>query len=117
MAQTLLLDVGKWDLCVDAFRNIATASEPYSLAQDAASAIRTFASECWYDKSLGIPYWTQVLGFAPPLSLMKSYFVTAALTVPKVVSAQCFIASISDRKIRGQVQVIDIDGNISAASF
>jgi hypothetical protein len=42
---TLLLDVSSWDLCLDAAGNIAMASNPYSIAQDAASAIRTFAGD------------------------------------------------------------------------
>jgi hypothetical protein len=34
---------------LDAEGNIAVASEPYSLAQDAASAIKTFAGEVFWD--------------------------------------------------------------------
>lgn len=114
---TLLLDRTTWDLCLDSFGNIALASEPYALAQDAASAIRLFAGELWYDTTQGIPYFAQILGRTPPIALMKSQFVAAALTVPGVVSARCFINSISDRKVTGQIQVTDAAGVISVASF
>jgi hypothetical protein len=119
MAQsnTLLLDQTLWDLCVDAAGNIAVASEPYSLAQDAASAIRCFQGEVWYDTTQGIPYLTQILGFYPPLSLVKSYFQAAALTVPGVVSATVFITSLIGRELTGQVQITDSNGNVSAAGF
>lgn len=117
MAQTLLLDVLKWDLAADAAGNIAVASEPYSLAQDAASAIKTFSGQVYFDTSLGVPYFSQILGQSPPLSLIKASFVQAALTVPGVVTAQCFITSWVDRVISGQVQVTDAAGNISAAGF
>lgn len=117
MAQTLLLDVDSWDLTVDAAGNIAVASEPYSLAQDAASAIRLFIGELYYDTSQGIPYFKQILGQDPPVALMKAYFNEAALTVPGVVSSQCFITSWTDRGVRGQVQVTDANGNVSAANF
>ena len=40
---TLLLDTLRWDLCLDVHGNIAVASDPYSVAQDVASAIRTFS--------------------------------------------------------------------------
>lgn len=117
MAQTLLLDVLAWDLTVDAAGNIAVASDPYALAQDAASAIRLFQGELYFDTSQGIPYFSQILGKSPPISLLKNYFVQAALTVPGVASAKCFITSWTDRVVRGQVQITDSSGNVSAAGF
>lgn len=115
--RTLLLDTTTWDLVVDAAGNIAAAADPYALAQDAASAIRLFAGELWYDITKGVPYWAQILGVAPPLSLLKAKFIAAALTVPGVVSAQCFISSFTDREVRGQVQITDANGNTAAATF
>ncbi|RWG53345.1 MAG: hypothetical protein EOQ64_24280 [Mesorhizobium sp.] len=115
--KTLLLDTDTWDLVADASGNIAVADEPYALAQDAASAIRLFAGELYYDTTQGIPYFDQVLGKAPPVSLMKAYFNRAALTVPGVVSSQTFIQSWTDRTVTGQVQVTDAAGNTTAASF
>ncbi|HEY0120663.1 MAG TPA: hypothetical protein VGC14_02690 [Rhizobium sp.] len=117
MASTLLLDTDLWDLAVDTSGNIAVASEPYALAQDAASAIRTFEGEVFYDTTLGIPYFSQILGYAPPISLMKAYFNEAALTVDGVVTSKCFITSWDNRVVTGQVQITDEDGNVSAAGF
>ncbi len=114
---TLLLDVSAWDLVLDVDGNIATASAPYSLAQDAASAIRTFQGEVYYNTTLGIPYFSLILGRRPPVALMKVQFVAAALTVPGVASAVCYIASVTDRAVTGQVQITDTSGNISAATF
>jgi hypothetical protein len=115
--QTLLLDNQSWDLTVDTAGNIAVASDPYSQAQDAASAIRTFEAEVYFDTTLGIPYFQQVLGYAPPLSLLKAYFNSSALTVPGVTNAQSFIISWQDRTIRGQVQIKNDAGQVSAAGF
>ena len=56
MADTLLLDLTNWDLVLDVNGNIAIARPPYALAQDAASAVKTFQGECYYDTTLGIPY-------------------------------------------------------------
>jgi hypothetical protein len=117
MAQTLLLDTVLWDLAVDVSGNIAVASEPFSLAQDAASAIRTFSGEVFFDTTLGVPYFQQILGQAPPLSLIKSYFINAALTVPDVETAKCFFTSWKGRTLSGQVQITDKDGTTSAAGF
>lgn len=114
--KTLLLDISAWDLVLDALGNIAIASDPYAPAQDAASAIRLFQGELWYDTAPGVPYWATILGKAPSLALMKAEFVAAALTVPGVTAARCFIASLSNRVVSGQVQVTTAAGQ-SAAAF
>lgn len=107
-----------WDLTLDASGNIAKASNPYALAQDAASEIRTFIGECYYDTARGIPYFTRIFGqFPSPIELMKSQFVAAAMNVPDVVAAKVFISGVSNRQVTGQIQVTDINGIISAAGF
>lgn len=96
---TLLLDTLGWDLVLDTSGNIALATTPYAQAQDAASAIRLFQGELWYDTVPGVPYWASILGkFPPPVSLMKDQFNSAAKTVPGVVSATCFLTSAADIK-------------------
>lgn len=115
--KTLLLDTQTWDLCIDAHGNIAVASEPYAQAQDAASSLKTFAGEVFYDTGRGIPYYEQILGHLPPASLMRAKFVEAAMLVPGVVAARCFFTGFKDRRLSGQVQIATKDGIISAATF
>jgi hypothetical protein len=115
--QTLLLDPEAWDLVLDVNGDIAVASNPYSLAQDAASQIKLFYGELWYQDNIGVPYWQQILGYLPPISVMKNAFVQAAELVPEVVTAQCFISSTTGRIVTGQVQILDDSGNVIAASF
>lgn len=115
---TLLLDPVAWDLLLDASGNIALAQDPYSIAQDAASAIRLFLGELYYDTTKGVPYWASILGQSPPLALVKAKLVAAAMTVPEVVAAQVFITGVSaQRIITGQVQVTTVAGVIVAANF
>lgn len=104
---TLLLDTKLWDICLDSYGNLALATDPYSAAQDVASAVRTFLGECWYNTSIGIPYYQQVLGQSVPLSLIKNLIKNAALTVPGVSSPIVFITSFVDRSLKGQIQFID----------
>jgi hypothetical protein len=116
--RTLLLDTEVWDFVIDVAGNWAVARNPYALAQDAASAIRLFQGELWYNTVPGVPYWSQILGFAPPVALMKAKFVEAALTVPEVKSAQAFISKIEGRVVTGQVQTTDsTTGQTSAVNF
>lgn len=119
--QTLLLDTVAWDLVLDVNGNIAVASNPYSLAQDAASAIRTFSGEVYYDTTIGVPYLpnnnSAILGRNTPLSYLKAQFNAAALTVPEVASAATFISAFSGRVVTGQVQIKDNKGQTAAVNF
>ncbi|SAK96403.1 hypothetical protein AWB75_07010 [Caballeronia catudaia] len=87
--------------------SIACATDPYQVAQDVASAIRTFRGECFYDTTLGIPYWQAVLGQLPPASFIRSELVHAALTVPNVTSANVTQLVLSSRKCAGEIAVTD----------
>ena len=119
MASTLLLDRSAWDLVLDALGNIAVATEPYSLAQDAASAIKTFVGECYWDTTQGIDYLKLVFKGPPPsIGTLKRLFINAALTVTDVAAAQCFIQQASARQLIGQIQVTSKStGQVSATSF
>jgi hypothetical protein len=115
---TLLLDGSAWDLVLDSNGNIAVASEPYSLAQDAASAIKTFLGECYLDMTVGVPWLQQIFGKSPPVAIIKSALVDAAETVPDVATAQVFFTSLTARALSGQVQVVSASsGEPSAAAF
>lgn len=115
--KTLLLDQAAWDLVLDIKNNIAVAGAPYALAQDAASAIKLFSGELWYDTTKGVPYFTQILGKLPPVSLVKQYLADAALTVPDVTSVRVFLTAVSNRTLSGQVQVTNATGITTVASF
>lgn len=114
---TLLLDQSAWDLVLDAYGNIALAGAPYSIAQDVASAVRTFLGECWYDTTQGLPYWAQILGKYPPLSFVRQCVIIAALSVPNVVSATVSFTGFQKRVLTGQIQITDTDGVTSNVSF
>ncbi len=114
---TLLLDQTAWDLVLDSNGNWAVAGAPYSIAQDVASAVRTFLGECWYDQSLGLPYWQSILGQLPPMLFVKKQIEQAALSVPNVVAAIVTFTQFSARALSGQIQITDTDGNTNSIAF
>ena len=114
---SLLLDQSVWDLVLDVNGNIALAETPYSIAQDVASAIRTFLGECWYDNSLGLPYWQNILGQSPPLQFVDQKITEAAFTIPNVSKAKVTFTSFTNRALSGQVQIIDTDGVTNNVAF
>jgi hypothetical protein len=115
--KTLLLTLDQWDLCLDSSGNIAVATDPYSVAQDVASACRTFLGECWYNTTLGVPYFQDVLGQLPPIALLKQLLSDAALTVPGCTNPAVYISGIVGRKVSGQVQFTDANGSTQAVGF
>ena len=117
--RTILLDTVEWDLVLDADGDIAVAENPYALAQDAASAVRTNLGECYWDTTIGLPLLTQILGHNPSPALVKALIVQQAMTVPDVEQAQCFLTSLDGRVLTGQVQVSSepVGGPLTAANF
>lgn len=115
--KTLLLDISQWDLVLDAGGNLAIASDPYAIAQNVASALRLFAGELWYDTSKGVPYFTDILGHTPPVTLFQELMVRAALTVSGVVSAECTIESFENRTVVGQVTFRTSNGRTGVVSL
>ena len=103
MGSTLLLDRTTNDLCLNAAGGIAVATDPYATNQAVACALKLKQGEDWYDTTVGVPY-NQILGNAPPLQWIKMQFEEAALSVPGVLSAVCYISSFTNRNLVGQVQ-------------
>lgn len=120
--KTMFLNPATWDLAKDASGNIAAAADPYALAQNAASAIKMFLGEQWYNTTLGVPYLTangrrQILARPLNVSLMKATLAAVAETVTGVSRAEVFITAVADRNVRGQVQVTNSSGTTTAALF
>lgn len=114
---TILLDRTSWDLVLDANRDIALATNPYALAQDAASQCRLFKGELWYDAVPGIPYFDQILGQYPPIALVRSQLELAALRTPELVAAVATITGAEDRHLTGDLRVTDNAGIVSTSRF
>jgi hypothetical protein len=117
MATTLLLDLDGWDVCLDALGNWALASEPYSQSQDVASAGRVFEAEAYYDTSLGVPYFTDVLGKNQPTQILRARLQLAALTVPGVTDATAYLMVGRDRTMTGQIEFTTDDGTQGTATI
>jgi hypothetical protein len=114
--RTLLLNRDTWDLSIDAQGNIAVASEPYAQVQDVASSCRLFEGEAYYDTTLGVPYFEQILGHFQPIQVVKTALADAALRVPGVTTATVLLDAIVDRALSGQVQVTLDDGTVTTVT-
>lgn len=117
MPNSLLLDQAAWDLVLDARGNIALAGEPYAIAQNVATACRTFLGECIFDTELGIPYWEQILGHLPPAQYIRQQLIDAAMKVPGVLQVTPILITPTDRGIGGQLQIVDTSGQTTTVNF
>lgn len=117
MYSTILLDQVEWDSVLDSQHNIAVAAPPYALAQDVASAVRTFLGELYYNTQRGIPYFQEILGYLPPASLLTQLISNMAMTVPGVVTAQTFITSFDAGSVQGQIIFTDESGQTTVVNF
>lgn len=116
--KSLLLDRTTWDLVLDANRNLAVCSEPYSVLQDVATAVRTWLGECWYDTSLGLPYDSGIFNGSSSVPLMRAQAEQAAMSVPGVSAAQCaLIGPRADRSIGGMIAVTLTTGETQSVQF
>lgn len=114
---TIALD-GDWDVFLDASNNLAIRTGGSALAQDVASATRTFRGECWYDGSLGILYYQDVLGQRVNLQLFKQQLATEGQKVPQVSAVKVFLTGPGpgpDRRVGGQLQVYSNGQLVSVA--
>lgn len=116
--KSLLLDRTQWDLTKDALGNIAVAANPYAVSQNVATVARTFRAECWYDKTLGLPYWERILGKAPPIGFLKAQYTAAARTVRDVDTARVFLSGYdANRVLSGQIQITTTSGVTTTLTF
>lgn len=112
------LDTGTWDLTTDGQGFMAVSNGPYAVAQDVASCELVFSGECYYDKTLGLPWKTEVLGKRPSPGYIQQKMQTEALKLPIVDKA---LANVffdkNTRTMRGTIRVTDINGDISQATL
>lgn len=110
MAQTIPLNASTWDIELDSNGNLTLAEPDISIAQDVASAIRTFLGECWYGATLGLPYFGQILGQLPPASLITSLLEEAAKTIVGVTAVTVVSLGLNaSRQLTGTVIVVSTD--------
>jgi hypothetical protein len=112
---TLLLTTDTWDITLDVNNNLAIATGPYAIAQDVASACRTFLGEVWYNINLGMPYLQQIFTLQTSINYVKQALIANGMTVPSVATITCFLTGPGKpRNLGGQLQIKDNLGNIIA---
>jgi hypothetical protein len=87
---SLMLNWDTWDLQLDSNGNLAmwpVSQYNNSVAQDAACAIKTFIGDCWYNNTLGLPYFQGIFGQNPPLSWLSAKIVAQCLTMSNITRA------------------------------
>ncbi|AOM39696.1 hypothetical protein [Xenorhabdus hominickii] len=108
---SLRLNPDDWDIMLDAAGDLAITQNPYAVAQDVACACSTFLGECWYDTTLGIPYYQRIFGHWPGTQLINAKMEQEALKLTYVQSASCTAVSDANRSINGVMVITDSNFN------
>ena len=64
-----------------------------------------------------MPYFNQILGQLPSAAFVKAQVVQQALTVPGVTNPVCYLSSLTDRQLSGQVLFTDANGGSVIANI
>lgn len=115
---TLLLDTDSWDITLDDKGNLATVENPYSCAQDVATACSVFLGENIYDSTIGVPYTDKILGFNPGTGAVQSWMEEQALRLDYISQASATIINDSaTRACTGVIVVVDTNGTSSTVNM
>lgn len=86
VAPDLLLDPDTWDLVLEN-GDLSLSSGADAAMQAIMQRIRFFLGEWFADESLGVPYWTEILGKkAPNIPAIREVFRQTILSAPGVAS-------------------------------
>ena len=83
----LALDTSTWDIFLDESGNIATLGEKSIgdlICQRIKHRLQTFQGECFLDRSVGVPYFSEVLKKNPDLRRIRSLLVATISAVQGV---------------------------------
>ena len=85
-APDLLLDDDTWDLVLEN-GDLVVSSGDDAVRQAIYKRLRFFAGEWWADESVGVPYWSDILGKkAPNLPAIREIFRQTIAGTPGVAS-------------------------------
>lgn len=105
MAKSIPLKTDTWDIFLDSAGNLSLTDNDSSIAQDVASSVRTFEGECWYNTTLGMPYFQAIFGKSPPNSFVVASIKEQAFTVDAVNSVNVVNAGLQGRNFKGVIVV------------
>lgn len=94
-----------WDIYLNAAGDLFLADQDSSIAQDVASSVKTFEGECWYNNTLGMPYFQAIFGRAPPNSFVVDNIKKQAFTIDDVVSVNVQGIGLKNRNVSGVIVI------------
>lgn len=103
--KTLGLTSKTWDIHLDGAGNLAVLMDKSATAQDVATACMTVIGEQIFDKTIGIPMFTDILGQNISNIYFQSIIERCAKTIQDVDDALCVVTERKNRKQNGTIFV------------
>ena len=118
----LALDDATWDLYLAPDGNIAVLRDtPFGplLAQRIKHRLLTFRGECFLDREVGVPYFSEVLKKNPDLGRIRSLLasvISGVEGVAKILSLEVLLNN-ATRQLTVNFRAQGTDGNIAEGSL
>lgn len=115
--KSFLLD-DRWDIQLDDLGNIAITKNPYAVAQDVACACKTELGECFYNKSIGLPYFEKIFKRQVGIRFVQSKLQAEANKLSYVSQTQCTLAVDTIKRLTtGMISIIDTNNEESTINL
>lgn len=114
----LALSNSTWDIYLDSTGNIATlgsSDQSSLLAQRIKHRLQTFRGECFLDREVGVPYFSEVMKKNPDLERIRSLLasvIAGVEGVAKILSLEVLFNS-SERSMAVDFRAQMFDGTIA----
>lgn len=115
----LALDPATGDLAISGGRLRLTEPGAESVAQKLRVRLRLFRGEWFMDTSVGVPYYTDVLG-RHPLSAVEALLRQAIVTCPGVLGLDSFVFAVGADRVATltfTVRAVDAAEPVTVADF
>lgn len=111
----MALDSANWDLYLDETGNIAVVSDDAPLlSQRIQCRLQTFRGECFLDRSVGVPYFSEVMKKNPDLGRIRSLLaaiIKGVDGVAKLLSLDLLFSQ-KNRHLTASFRVLGTNGEI-----
>lgn len=117
-SKSFYLDTDTWDITLDGNGYMKTSQNPYSIAQDAACAVKVVRGECYFDNTLGLRYYDNLLGQPCSTGTISAALKAEVMKLSTISSAKAtLIPDQSTRVTQVYLELVDTNNTTSLVTI
>lgn len=115
-SKSFYLDPDSWDITLDGSGQMKISNNPYSIAQDVACAVKVIRGECYFDNTLGLRYYDELMGQPCSTGTVTAAIRAEAMKITTVSNASVtIIPDQSTRTSKVYIEITDTNHTSSVA--